>query len=662
MTQKALLKINNLSVLTQKKEHFLFLIKNLHLEIKPGEIFAILGESGSGKTTTAYSIAQLFADNLYFSSDSRIVFSTKNGDFNLENLSESELRKIKLRGREVSFIFQDPMSALNPVMTIGAQLQEVVDSNPLDLEVSVHDYCMDMLKQVGLPNPKSHMRQYPHELSGGMRQRVVIALALASRPRLLIADEPTTALDVSLQHQILMLIKKIKIQYKLTVLLITHNLEVVHTIADRLAIMYAGHIVEEGPCEDILKNPQHPYTQLLFNAAPSYTKRGQSLAPIVGLIEQADLQSSRCRFLNRCPVAQPVCHEKPVLLEYLKQEHFFLCLNPEKIALPQQIRTKVIEYHALFALSVKGLSVEYAQKSLSQHRSGALVVDNLHFDLKLGSTLALVGESGCGKTTAAKAILGLIPKKSGDITYMGSQQKVPIHQMVQMVFQDPDAALNPRWIVADILQEGPVAQFGKKLPEAVLGQLLACVGLPFDSLYRYPHEFSGGQRQRIGIARALALEPHVLICDEPTSALDLSVQAQILNVLSGLKYQKNLSYVIITHDMAIVGYMADEVAVMYLGRIVEYGAVGRILENPMHPYTKSLVHRCSEDDLQRSEEGAGSFVGLPHTQGCYFKNRCPHAMPICATMYPPKTVSLPRDFVYCHLYSSGQDHTGSFLS
>ncbi|MGR8940904.1 MAG: ABC transporter ATP-binding protein [Gammaproteobacteria bacterium] len=521
-----LLSVQNLSV-TFDRHHKV--VDRISFSIHPGETFALVGESGSGKSITALSVLRLLPNNA--SLEAQAI--TLNGD-NL--LAHSELELCRIRGGRIGLIFQDPMSSLNPVMTIGSQIAEVIESHFSLPGSEVEQRVLELLQQVEIPNPEQRVNDYPHQLSGGQRQRVMIAIALAGKPDLLIADEPTTSLDVTIQAQILALLKSIQKQTGMALWLISHDLALVATMADRVAVMQRGRIVETGALPDFFRQPKHPYTQRLLQALPS---------------------------LQSCLAHQP--QEAAPLL----QVEDFRCYYPIR----------------------KGLF-----KRVVDH---VRAVDGVSFTIPRGKTLALVGESGCGKTTLGKALLNLIPGGAGQVRLDGvdlgrlSGETLRLKRAdMQIVFQDPFSSMNPRMLVGDIVAEGICALHPKidaRIRREQVQQLLEQVGLPADAALRYPHEFSGGQRQRICIARALAVNPKLIVCDEPTSALDVSVQAQIIALLKKLQREKNVSYLFITHDLAVVAEIADEVAVMYQGRIVEHGDVRQVLIEPRHDYTRKLL-------------------------------------------------------------------------
>jgi peptide/nickel transport system ATP-binding protein len=571
-------------------------VDGVSFTLDAGETFALLGESGSGKSMTALALMRLLP------AGGRIVGGQVSFDGEvLGTLPESQMRT--LRGRGMAMIFQEPQTSLNPVMTIGEQIAEAL---PAGMPRSEHkSEVIRLLEEVGIPDPATRIHSYPFELSGGQKQRVMIAQALAGRPKLLIADEPTTALDVTLQAQILHLIKRLAKERGMALMLITHDLGVARQMADRVGIMYAGQLVETLPVdrENGLDRAFHPYTRKLMAAVPSLQRAGQRLAAIPGRVPPLNQTFSGCRFAERCAHAFAPCAGTVPEWSSLGEGHAVRChlaAQPDRIPqseAPSQLKI-VAPSHAP-VLAVRDLAVTFTQRTGQLFGKQHIhAVDGISFDLAAGETLALVGESGCGKTTAAKAILGLTPVSGGEVELDGrmvsrlsERQFKPLRRLAQIVFQDPYSSLNPRMRVGDILLEGMTAlAVGEASGRgATIAGLLEKVGLDPDAKDNYPHEFSGGQRQRIAIARALAVRPKLLICDEPTSALDVSVQAQILNLLADLQREEGLAMLFITHNLAAVGYLAHRVAVMKAGRIVETGAASKILTRPQHPYTQSLL-------------------------------------------------------------------------
>ena len=590
--------IKQLGVAFQTANQQLMAIDAVSFSLYPGKTLALLGESGCGKSLTSLALMRLLPRQALYSQESTITLA----GHDLLNIPESLMRC--LRGRELAMIFQEPMTALNPVLTIGVQLAEAIKEHQQMTRADEQARMVALLNDVELSQPELRLHQYPHQLSGGQKQRVVIAMALACNPEVLIADEPTTALDVTIQAQILALLKKLQAQYQMSVLLITHDLGVVKAMADEVCVMYAGQIVEASPAALFFKGPLHPYAQQLFCSLPTFEHRSKQLQTIAGNVPTLDAMPTGCRFHPRCAHAFSLCSTLTPLLQSSKLMRSVRChLYPEHQkppALSQEIKPWVIHADVREEiLSVENLSVHYGERQGILHAKGPIfkAVDGLSFVLQKGKTLALVGESGCGKTTASRALIRLQPITSGRVIFQGKnvdemrgRALKNFRKKVQIIFQDPYSSMNPRMTVDEILAEGMQAQglsFGKiRIRQYTL---LDQVNLPRNSLYRYPHQFSGGQRQRICIARALATEPELLICDEPTSALDMSVQAQILNLLKALQEEFGLSYLFITHNMGVVSYIADEVLVMREGKAVEQGTCEQILMHPKEDYTRQLL-------------------------------------------------------------------------
>lgn len=594
--------IHQLSVGFQSPNKIISALDKVSFKLHPGETLVLLGESGCGKSLTSLALMRLLPKSGVYGIESQIHI---NGE-DILDLPEQMMRE--LRGRKLAMIFQEPMTALNPVMTIGEQITEILRRHHKFRSAELQEALLALLVEVEMPQPAIKIHQYPHQLSGGQKQRVVIAMALACRPDILIADEPTTALDVTIQAQILALLKKLQKNHQMSLLLITHDLGVVKTMADRVCVMYAGQVVEQATVHDFFTHTGHPYVQQLLASLPSFSKREMRLSVISGSVPTLDALPRGCRFHPRCIYAFERCtFEEPQLQEV--ESRILRChLYPEIKELSPLAVNKINwdskNTAAETILTVNDLSVQFIQKKklFSRHQDIFKAVDGLSFCLKQGKTLALVGESGCGKTTASRALLRLIPAASGAVNYRGQDVFTlnrtglrHYRKKVQIIFQDPFSAMNPRMTVGDIIAEGMHAQGMKAAHiEQRLRQLIDQVNLPKNCLHRYPHQFSGGQRQRICIARALATEPDILICDEPTSALDVSVQAQILNLLKELQQAMGISYLFITHNMAVVSYIADDVLVMKEGSAVEYGSCETILTQPRHVYTKQLLQAVLE--------------------------------------------------------------------
>ena len=646
-------------------------VDGISFHIRKGEVFALLGESGCGKSMTALSLMRLLPPQARDNLSGQVLLQGED----LLKLPEASMRDV--RGGRAAMIFQEPMTSLNPVLTVGTQIGEVLIRHKGFSGASARTRVGELLDAVGIPDPKRRIDEYPHQLSGGMKQRVMIAIALAGDPQLLIADEPTTALDVTIQAQVLDLLRKLQRDTGMAVLLITHDLGVVHDMVDRVAVMYAGQIVEQAPRAEFFADPRHPYSRKLFAALPSMEKRTQPLVVIPGTVPSLAQVFTSCRFAPRCDHAWDACHQHAPDWTGFNAERGVRCflydpavkasLDAPKAEVPTAAgvpRAKLGET----LLEVKDLKVHFPiHKGLLKRVAGFVyAVDGVSLTVRRGETVALVGESGCGKTTLGKGVLQLLRPTAGSVFFGGEdlmklQGEALRHRRrdFQIIFQDPFSSMNPRMMVGDIVDEGMRAQgLGGDLASRNkrVDRLLEQVGLKPEHRYRYPHEFSGGQRQRVCIARALAVEPKLIVCDEPTSALDVSVQAQILNLLSQLQRDMQLAYVFITHNISVVSYLADTVAVMYLGRIVEQGRVDEVLSAPKHPYTQALlsavptVDPSTQREMIRLAGDPPSPINPP--SGCHFHPRCKHVMPVCRQDYPGVTTASETHVVRCHLFGS----------
>ena len=671
----ALLEINNLKTYFRTTQKPRKVVDDISLSLADGKTLGLVGESGCGKSLTALSIMHLIPRPGYVAGG-EVLFKGQ------DMTTMDPVKRRHMRGRNIAMIFQEPMTSLNPVLTVRTQLTEAVrrseDGGGGLSSGEQTARAVEALRLAEMPDPEQRIREYPHQLSGGMRQRVMIAMALACRPDLLIADEPTTALDVTVQARILDLLRDIQARLGTAILFITHDLAVISQMAHRVAVMYAGKIVEKAPTAALFKTPAHPYTERLLRCRPSRRQRGHTLDTITGVVPNPRDYSPGCRFCDRCPQAFAPCSFVPPVLKEISPDHSVAChlyntagqivTHP-----PQTAPVKRLDADA----ETDVLLDAHAVTKYFPIRKGVLkrvvahvkAVDGVDLAIRRGSTVALVGESGCGKTTLGKTLIRLLPPTAGHITFegrdlatMGESALRDARRDIQIVFQDPYASLNPRMMVQDIIAEG-MRVHGIGLDRADRRQrvrrLLADVGLKSEDMTAYPHEFSGGQRQRIGVARALAVNPKFIILDEPTSALDVSIQAQILNLLADLqdRGQTRLTYLFITHDLGVVEYVADEVAVMYLGRIVEQAATELLFDTPLHPYTQALLaaipHVGTDADGQTALEGdVPSPINPP--SGCYFHPRCPKVMDICREVYPETNDPGGRRRVDCHLYDEGE--------
>jgi peptide/nickel transport system ATP-binding protein len=646
-----LLQVTNLTTRLGSEERAVRVVDGVDLEVHRGETFALLGESGCGKSMTALTLMRLLPPSGRITNGSvRLV------DTELLELPESAMRRV--RGGRMGMIFQEPQTSLNPVLKIGQQISEAVRVHENRRRKQIPERVLELLRAVGIPDPERRVGEYPHQLSGGMKQRVMIAMALAGDPDLLIADEPTTALDVTIQAQVLRLLKGLQGETGMAVLLITHDLGVVAETADRLAVMYAGQIVETAVVTEFFTRPAHPYSGKLMASLPAPEKRADTLAVIPGRVPPLDQPFRGCRFADRCERTMERCRDQEPDWHTPSARHRVRCHLWEGGQPPVGPGAESAASNSSVpkgrlgppVLKVRDLRVHFPiHRGVFRRIVGHVkAVDGMSMDLCEGGTLALVGESGCGKTTVGKGILQLIHPTGGtvrfqdaELTGLGTRAMRGHRKGLQIIFQDPFASMNPRMLVGDIVGEGLQAlglepDRGKRRER--VRSLLDQVGMSPEAADRYPHELSGGQRQRICIARALAVEPKVIVCDEPTSALDVSVQAQILNLLEQLQDKMGLSYLFITHNISVVSYLAHEVAVMYLGRIVERGTVAEVLDDPCHPYTKALLSAVPSVDKDRRREVIRLEGDMPSPSnppaGCHFHPRCPEAEPACTDAYP----------------------------
>ena len=670
MANFPLLDIRDLHTDIEIRSGVVHALSGVDLHVNAGETLGIVGESGSGKTMTALSLMGLLPQGGSVSSGQIILDG--------QDLTKLPLKeKRKLRGTKVGMIFQDPLTSLNPTMKIGLQVCEPLRVHEKLSKKEALERAVEILKRVGMPRPEVVINNYPHQLSGGMRQRVMIAMALVCKPRILIADEPTTALDVTTQMQILDLIDELRDEYKMGVILITHDLGVVAGHTDRVAVMYAGRIVETAPTKTLFTEPKHRYTSSLMAALPERAlAAGTKLFSIPGAPPSLTNLPVGCRFAARCLWATDECRAGYPDLSG-DETHTFSCFHPvqEGDESPAVLQGKLesnktdgaaadvpqISHETL--LDVKEASREYesAGSGFFKREKGVVsAVDRVSITVKKGETYGLVGESGCGKSTVGRLIAGLEPPSGGaieldgrDLATLKGRDAVRIHRDVQMMFQDSYAAMDPRMRIDQILAEPMSIQKtgnARQIAERIM-EILEQVGLTEEILDRYPHEFSGGQLQRIGFARSLTLAPDLIVADEPVSALDVSVQAQVLNLMKDLQQELGLSYLFISHDLAVVQYMADRIGVMYLGRIVEEGPASEVVKNPKHPYTKALIDSIPVPDPEfKHDENAIKLTGEPPSainppEGCRFRPRCPFAGEECKVQ-PMLTDETHR--VACH--------------
>ena len=654
-----LLEVDDLRLGFQAGRQPLCAVDGVSFRIARGETFALLGESGCGKSVTAQGILRLLP------AAGRVLGGSVRYD-GTDLLALPEVAMRAYRGGKIAMIFQEPSTSLNPVLTVGQQIAEVLARHLALRGEADRARSQELLEQVGIADPARRLDEYPFQLSGGMQQRVMIAIALAGEPELLIADEPTTALDVTMQAQILDLLAQLQAERGMAILLITHDLGVVARLAQRIGVMYAGELVEIAGREQFFTQPAHPYTQALFAALPDAGRRGAPLRTIAGQVPALSALPPGCRFAPRCPQAMPVCREENPAWRVEACGAQVRChWQNEGEAVPAAGESATDDAApATLAplLQIRDLAVHFPiRKGILQRVVGQVkAVDGVSLTLAPGRTLALVGESGCGKTTVGKALLQLIRPTAGSVRvngeeWVGARGKSlrQARRQAQMVFQNPFASLNPRLRVGEIIAEGMQALGGQGEPATAIAALLQAVGLPADAEGRFPHEFSGGQRQRIAIARALAVQPRLLVCDEPTSALDVSVQAQILNLLKTLQQELGVAYLFITHNLAVVEYLAHDIAVMYLGRIVECGTATEVLAAPRHPYTQALLSAVLQPRLEEDGSGVQVLAGeIPSPArppaGCHFHPRCPKATAECRNSYPAAQPLTATHRVNCH--------------
>ena len=644
-------------------------VEGISYQVRPGEIVAVVGESGCGKSVSALAIMRLLTRPA-----GRVVHgSIRLGGRDLLALSEDEMRAV--RGRDVSMIFQEPMTSLNPVLPIGLQIIEPMLIHLKMEEGAARTRAIELLRLVGITDAERRLDQYPHQFSGGMRQRVMIAIGLACNPKLIIADEPTTALDVTIQAQILELMKDLSRRLNIALIIITHNLGVVARYADRVNVMYAARIVEQGTADDIFLRPRHPYTLGLMRSVPRLDRpRDARLETIEGLPPNLLAPPEGCRFAPRCPHRTDICAQEPALIQMGTGHHAAcwraveLALAPSPPAAPRPPEPTTVRDTAAPLLEVGDLSKHFSvsvggRLFLGGGTATVRAVQNVSFEIKAGETLGLVGESGCGKTTVGRLILKLEEPTDGAIRFEGTdiaglraRDMRDLRRKIQVIFQDPYSSLNPRMTIGQIIAE-PLGVYSlepnRKAAQDRVAELLGQVGLFPYMAERYPHELSGGQRQRVGIARALAMKPSFIVCDEPVSALDVSIQGQIINLLEDLQSRLGLTYLFIAHDLAVVRHISTRVAVMYLGRVMELAARDTLYAAPLHPYTKALLDAAPVPDPLVERARAPRMLGgelpspLTPPTGCVFHTRCPLATAECRQTVPSLEEKRPGHFTAC---------------
>lgn len=656
---RPLLAVRDLSVEFTTSRGRVRAVDQVSWSVAPGEITAIVGESGCGKSATAMALIRLLPKGVGTIVGGAVEFD----GCDLVTLRDSEMRT--LRGGSIGMIFQEPMTSLNPAHRIGDQIMETLFVHRTISRESARARAIELLQMVGIGDGASRLTQYPHQLSGGMRQRVLIAMALACDPKLLIADEPTTALDVTIQAQILELLRDLVRRLGISLVLITHNLGIVARYVDRVHVMYAGKIVESGSVDQIFNAPRHPYTLGLMSSVPRLDQRVARLSTIEGLPPDLGNLPPGCRFAPRCPMRTGACEALPEL-GTVGPGHVAACwhsdrVDPAAARPPGPAPMPTTDAEAAPLLTVDGLSRNFVLSKAMIVRA----VQDVSFAVPRGQTLGLVGESGCGKSTIGRAVVGLVQPSEGRIVFDGEViadasrgQTRPHWQDIQTVFQDPYSSLNPRMTVRQILAE-PI-RVHRLLPdssraslEARVQDLLRLTGLRPEIAARFPHQLSGGQRQRVCIARALAHNPRFIVLDEPVSALDVSVQGQIVNLLDDLQRQLGLSYLFISHDLAVVRHLSHRVVVMYLGRIMESAGSDPLYREPLHPYTRALLEAVPVADpgIERNRDTVPLGGELPSPlkppSGCVFRTRCPLAGPECAAEIPRLREVRPGRHVAC---------------
>ena len=647
--------IEGLSVSYQTPDGLTKAVDQVSLYVDSGETIGIVGESGSGKSQTQLAALQLIPVPPGKIEEGRVLLSGRNI---LQYSSKSkEMREV--RGGKVGMIFQEPMTSLNPVKTIGFQIMESIELHRGMNKAEATEEAIKLLEKVGIQDARARLSDYPHQFSGGMRQRIMIAIAMAGNPEMIIADEPTTALDVTTQAQILDLLNELSVERHIALILITHNLGIVARYARRIYVMYAGNVVETGSAEEIFHNPAHPYTRGLLKAVPRLDSEDRRLTPIDGVPPSPANRQKGCQFAPRCKYAGERCLSGGIPpVREVCEGHTAACWlvgeeQAEKMdgALETEAQQKP-QPEKEIVLKAENLCVSFpVKKGLLMRETGQLdVLKDVNFTLHKGETLGLVGESGCGKTTTAKAVLKLLPEATGKV-WLGDMDILSLpensfknqRRRIQMIFQDPYSSLDPRMTAGKIVGE-PLFPYGlvktRSEYDKRVDELFRLVGLEPSMKDRVAHEFSGGQRQRIGIARALATSPEILICDEPISALDVSIQAQIINLLEDLQAELKLSYLFVAHDLSVVKHISHRVAVMYLGTIVEITGSQDLYLDPLHPYTRALMQAVPIPDptaeKQRSQVILSGEVPsiLKRPEGCPFSNRCPEATEECRKRQP----------------------------
>jgi oligopeptide/dipeptide ABC transporter ATP-binding protein len=674
MTREPLLDVTGLTTEFATEDGAITAIEDVSFDLAPGETLGIVGESGSGKSVTARAVIRLLDDNGRIAAGSIRFRGT-----DLTTLDDALLPDV--RGNDIAMVFQDPMTSLTPVLTVGTQIIETIQHHQGVSAEAARDRAVELLDRVRIPDPVATLETYPHELSGGQRQRVLIAIAVSCDPDVLIADEPTTALDVTIEAQILDLLEELTAENDMALIQITHDLGVIAETCDRVAVMYAGRVVETGAVETVFTTPRHPYTAGLLRSMPQMEDVEPELLP--GTVPDPAARPAGCNFAPRCPHATDECHADDPPLEPVIDspgarrmtdgagtDRTAACIHtndlgpldplPDAEMTPKKVESSVGDH----VLGGEDLSKEFTSagslidRLLPGGDPPVRAVDGVDFAIRNGETFGLVGESGSGKTTLGRLLISLTEPTEGEVVFDGRRiTDVPeseLRERVQFIFQDPSSSLNPRQTVGDILGYAIRKHDTNENPSARAAELLEEVGLDADTRSQYPYELSGGQKQRVGVARALAVDPDVLIADEPTSALDVSVQGQLLALLEDIRQERGLSMVFISHDLSLIRQVADRVAVMYLGRIVEVGETERVFESPLHPYTEALMSAVPDPDPTASTDRIILDGEIPDPrrppEGCNFVTRCPKAFSACEH-YDPALATVDDGEVACLLHT-----------
>lgn len=671
-----LLEVKDLVTCFHTDEGDVTAVDRVSLHIDRGEIVGLVGESGSGKSVTMMSIQQLISPPGYVKSG-EVYLDGVDGNLLTYKADSEKMRSI--RGGRISMIFQEPMTSLNPVLTIGYQIQEnILQHTDLDPEAAKKK-AIEMLKMVKIPDAEQRYNNYPQQFSGGMRQRIMIAIALSANPDLLIADEATTALDVTTQAQILEMIRSIAKKTNTAVIIVTHNLGIVARFAERIYVMYSGRVMETSETWNIFKKSGHPYTKALLRAIPRLDDpKDRVLIPIDGLPPSPADRPVYCPFYKRCEYRKDSCKENKMPdLQEIGPHHYSACLLSQDEMQAKEIELRNKPQKAAPVKNIKDenvLEVEGVKKYfpilkgiMRRHVGDVKAIEDISYTLRKGETLGVVGESGCGKTTMARCVMrvykpeaGIIRFNGTDIAGMNDKELAPYRSKIAMIFQDPFSSLDPRQTAGSIVEESLIINHScktEKERQERVDRLFRLVGLDPSLKNRVPHEFSGGQRQRLGIARALSSDPEIIVCDEPISALDVSIQAQIINLLEEIQAKLGVSYIFIAHDLAVVKHISDRVLVMYLGHIVEIADCDELYKNPLHPYTEALLQAVPEadPDVEKTKPAVAlegevpSIINRP--AGCPFHDRCKHCMERCTKEVPKLTEFDSGHQVACFLFS-----------